>query len=170
MGIRDLRPFFRSFSRLYRSTSTNQEAHRHHHHQHGYRQMSSSTSAILYAATVAVPKFPSARPDTETTTKKAHHKSSGGFENPWPSYKHVPLSELGSQFLKRRWSGENKVPDVSNTGISVQKPDFLLTRETPKLRATWLGHASFLVEFPGGLRVLFDPVFEKRCSPFSFMG
>jgi N-acyl-phosphatidylethanolamine-hydrolysing phospholipase D len=38
------------------------------------------------------------------------------------------------------------------------------------LRATWLGHACFYVEFPGGLRVLFDPVFDHRCSPFSFMG
>jgi N-acyl-phosphatidylethanolamine-hydrolysing phospholipase D len=26
------------------------------------------------------------------------------------------------------------------------------------------------VEFPGGLRVLFDPVFTHRCSPFSWLG
>lgn len=38
------------------------------------------------------------------------------------------------------------------------------------LRATWLGHACYYVEYPSGLRVLFDPVFEDRCSPFSFMG
>lgn len=50
------------------------------------------------------------------------------------------------------------------------EPHFLPTRETPELRATWLGHACFYVEFPGGLRVLFDPVFEHRCSPFSFLG
>lgn len=39
-----------------------------------------------------------------------------------------------------------------------------------KLRATWLGHACYYVEYPSGLRVLFDPVFEDRCSPFTFMG
>lgn len=38
------------------------------------------------------------------------------------------------------------------------------------LRATWLGHACYFVEFPGGLRVLFDPVFSQRCSPFSWLG
>lgn len=34
------------------------------------------------------------------------------------------------------------------------------------IRATWLGHACYLVEFPSGLRVLFDPVFETSCSPW----
>jgi N-acyl-phosphatidylethanolamine-hydrolysing phospholipase D len=38
------------------------------------------------------------------------------------------------------------------------------------LRATWLGHACYYVEFPSGFRVLFDPVFEDRCSPLSFFG
>lgn len=58
------------------------------------------------------------------------------------------------------------------------------------LKATWLGHACFLVEFPApaagdphaeggggkggerrrGFRVLFDPVWSHRCSPLSFAG
>ncbi|ARQ72096.1 MBL fold metallo-hydrolase [Streptomyces marincola] len=37
------------------------------------------------------------------------------------------------------------------------------------LRVTWLGHASALVEIDGA-RVLFDPVWGERCSPFSFAG
>lgn len=28
----------------------------------------------------------------------------------------------------------------------------------------WVGHASYLVEFPSGFRALFDPIFEKRYS------
>ncbi|KAK7746978.1 hypothetical protein SLS53_002166 [Cytospora paraplurivora] len=35
------------------------------------------------------------------------------------------------------------------------------------LRATWLGHASYLVEFPSGFRALFDPVFEEQ---YQFLG
>jgi L-ascorbate metabolism protein UlaG (beta-lactamase superfamily) len=62
------------------------------------------------------------------------------------------------------------VPDTTPPTVPVQKPEFLRTRETSQLRATWLGHACFYVEFPGGLRVLFDPVFEHRCSPFSWLG
>ena len=54
--------------------------------------------------------------------------------------------------------------------VLVQKPEFLPTRETPKLRATWLGHACYYVKFPNGLRVLFDPIFEDRCSPFLSLG
>jgi L-ascorbate metabolism protein UlaG (beta-lactamase superfamily) len=37
------------------------------------------------------------------------------------------------------------------------------------LRLTWLGHATVLAEIDGH-RVLFDPVFGKRCSPFTFAG
>lgn len=55
--------------------------------------------------------------------------------------------------------------------MPVQKPQWLADRAaSDKLRATWLGHACYYVEFPSGLRVLFDPVFEDRCSPFTFAG
>ena len=37
------------------------------------------------------------------------------------------------------------------------------------LRVTWFGHSSFLLEIDG-LRVLVDPVWEPRASPFSFLG
>lgn len=74
-------------------------------------------------------------------------------------------------FLCRRHaSGEGKYPNTKPPTVTVHKPDFLPSRENEKLRATWLGHACFYVEFPSGLRVLFDPVFEDRCSPFSWLG
>jgi L-ascorbate metabolism protein UlaG (beta-lactamase superfamily) len=37
------------------------------------------------------------------------------------------------------------------------------------LRVTWFGHSASLVEIDG-MRVLVDPVWEQRVSPFSFMG
>jgi L-ascorbate metabolism protein UlaG (beta-lactamase superfamily) len=37
------------------------------------------------------------------------------------------------------------------------------------LRLTWLGHSSVLAEIDGH-RVLFDPVWGERCSPFPFAG
>lgn len=70
----------------------------------------------------------------------------------------------------RRFTGKANVPDTKPPTVPVQKPEFLPSRETSKLRATWLGHACYYVEFPSGLRVLFDPVFEDRCSPFSWLG
>ncbi|WP_062213316.1 MBL fold metallo-hydrolase [Streptomyces sp. NBRC 109706] len=51
------------------------------------------------------------------------------------------------------------------------RPEWLDSTAPPAsgLRLTWLGHASVLAEIDGH-RVLFDPVFGERCSPFSFAG
>src|ERR1700712_2352445 len=74
-------------------------------------------------------------------------------------------------FLRGRITGEHSAPDTTPPTVPVVEPTFLPSRDASKsLRATWLGHACYYVEFPTGLRVLFDPVFEDRCSPFSFMG
>ena len=40
---------------------------------------------------------------------------------------------------------------------------------SPGLRAAWLGHASVLIEIEG-IRILTDPVFSERASPFSWVG
>ncbi|QSY50354.1 MBL fold metallo-hydrolase [Streptomyces griseocarneus] len=37
------------------------------------------------------------------------------------------------------------------------------------LRLTWMGHSSVLAEIDGA-RVLFDPVWSERCSPFAHLG
>lgn len=37
------------------------------------------------------------------------------------------------------------------------------------LRVTWMGHSSVLIEIDGR-RILTDPVWNKRCSPISFIG
>src|ERR1700733_11761933 len=75
-------------------------------------------------------------------------------------------------FVYRPWiTGRIKRPKTNPPTVPVVKPSFLANRRaSDRLRATWLGHACYYVEFPSGLRVLFDPVFEDRCSPFSFMG
>ncbi|KAG9048553.1 hypothetical protein FS837_012622 [Tulasnella sp. UAMH 9824] len=71
--------------------------------------------------------------------------------------------------------------------LGLRKPDFgypVATAESPtpldtnksSMKATWLGHACFLLELPSpdgaarGARILFDPVFSTRCSRFPFMG
>lgn len=71
---------------------------------------------------------------------------------------------------RRRISGNSNSPNTTPPTVPVQKPSFIQSRDTQRLRATWLGHACYFVEFPGGLRVLFDPVFSERCSPFSWLG
>ncbi|PNS15739.1 N-acyl-phosphatidylethanolamine-hydrolyzing phospholipase D [Sphaceloma murrayae] len=112
------------------------------------------TSPIFNAI---VSSSPSSSPSVPANAKDlAHHEKSGkGFINPWES---------------RKLKGEGKSPDTTPPTVPVRKPTFLTTRKNPHLRTTWLGHACYYVEFPSGLRVLFDPVFTDRCSPLSWLG
>ncbi|KIV80337.1 hypothetical protein PV11_07843 [Exophiala sideris] len=133
--------------------------------------MSSSASALVYAATVAVPSIASTRPDDEITKTKKWHVKSGGFDNPWPSWHFPAFWTIMSGMLGRRFSGTANKPDTTPPTVAVHPPTFLPSRTaSTALRATWLGHACYYVEFPSGLRVLFDPVFTDRCSPFSWLG
>ena len=130
-----------------------------------------STSSILYGATISAPSVLRERPDDDVTKSKAHHVASGGFDNPWPSWRNFTPLSIMSAMIKRRWSGKSNSPDTTPPTVPIQTPSFLPNRTSSnKLRATWLGHACYYVEFPSGLRVLFDPVFTDRCSPFSWLG
>ncbi|KAL3453341.1 beta-lactamase superfamily domain-containing protein [Aspergillus insuetus] len=128
-------------------------------------RMASSTATVVYALTVSSSPIASAGP--EDASKKAHHVKNG-FDNPWDSW----IAPFSKQYkiLWRFASGKANRPDTKPPTVPVHKPEFLPSRESPSLRATWLGHACYYVEFPGGLRVLFDPVFEDRCSPLSWLG
>lgn len=79
---------------------------------------------------------------------------------------------MSANCARYRFSGPGKqgwsTPDRPT--VPIRQPSFLSNRTTGALRATWLGHACYYVEFPSGLRVLFDPVFTDRCSPFTWLG
>ncbi|KAI4170509.1 MAG: hypothetical protein LQ343_004886 [Gyalolechia ehrenbergii] len=130
---------------------------------------SSGTAAALYAATVSPASVTGAVPE-DAKGRQHHLKDGKGFTNPWDSWKEMGGFAIGWAMAKRRITGSGKSPDTTPPTVPVRKPAFLSSRETPTLRATWLGHACYLVEFPSGLRVLFDPVFEPRCSPFTWLG
>ena len=53
--------------------------------------------------------------------------------------------------------------------VVIPSPAELAAPASAGLRATWLGHATALVEIEGR-RVLFDPVWSDRCSPSSLVG
>lgn len=62
--------------------------------------------------------------------------------------------------------GKRRPPGI----IPVESPRAAWTRPPETgLRATWLGHSTVLLEIDG-YRVLTDPVFAERVSPFSFAG
>lgn len=113
---------------------------------------------------------------------KDHHVGNppASFRNPWPSA--GEKAGLGALLSARFGSERNFVPvpqgpngTRSEELVKVVKPDFGAEKKD-KLRATWLGHASVLVEFPAatgaerGIRILFDPVFSERTSPSTWFG
>jgi L-ascorbate metabolism protein UlaG (beta-lactamase superfamily) len=94
----------------------------------------------------------------------------GSFRNPDGTVRSTPagtpLQYAKLYFEKegrRRRSPEGTVPVYPTTLADLAKPS------VSGLRLTWMGHSSVLAEIDGA-RVLFDPVWGERCSPFTFAG
>ncbi|CAG9988460.1 unnamed protein product [Clonostachys byssicola] len=123
--------------------------------------------------TTSVSKIPGRSSIPEDAVSNPHHIVKGkngvvtGFRNPYPSYKDPDVLK---HVIWARLTGNLKFPDTTPPTVPVVKPNWLPNREAGqaenKIRATWLGHACYYVEFPSGVRVLFDPVFEPCCSPW----
>ncbi|KAJ8514365.1 hypothetical protein ONZ45_g8090 [Pleurotus djamor] len=104
------------------------------------------------------------------------------FKNPYPSFRHRGFGEMFS-LVRDVGNRINNMVIPSNLDeiIPIHKPTWIVD-DTPapsqeNIKATWLGHASFLVEMPTrspeasrGIRVLFDPIFSERCSPVQWIG
>ncbi|KAK1759011.1 NAPE-hydrolyzing phospholipase [Echria macrotheca] len=135
---------------------------------------------------MATPKLPTVTkitglPVPSDASSKSHHLLSKtgklvGFRNTHDSFnnKYDGSTILPAAFklLTDRVRGKlGPMPPIpSPCPIPVRKPTFITTRIGPSaLRATWLGHACYFLEFPSGLRVLFDPVFEEICAPTSLL-
>lgn len=105
-----------------------------------------------------------------------HHVGTppNSFVNPWPSFhKHSLREFLGKAFTGRDFQ---PVPSSREKLVKVRSPDWGAGKDRDGLKVTWIGHASFLMETPTmsrahrGVRILFDPVFSERTSPFTFAG
>lgn len=100
--------------------------------------------------------------------RRSPHFANGVFQNP------PGIPRPGGAFLKFakasleqedrvRRAPAGTVPVHATTLADLAKPP------VSGLRLTWMGHSSVLTEIDGQ-RVLFDPVWGERCSPFAFAG
>lgn len=99
--------------------------------------------------------------------QRSSHYRDGKFTNLQPTHKLVPgkFTEMVThQFLGK----EERVPQTPVPVVTRHATDYAL-RPTSGVRATWLGHASVLLEM-AGRRIVTDPAFSQRCSPFDFVG
>ncbi len=101
--------------------------------------------------------------------RRSPHFTDGAFRNPVPTrrlvYERSPLEITRAQLTgdKTRRAPAAAVPVHRLLPVDLAEPP------RSGLRLTWLGHATVLAEI-GGRRVLLDPVWGERCSPFSWTG
>ena len=93
-----------------------------------------------------------------------HHDADGGFRNIWGNDRSQPFFKTLGWFLNHATSRREQVPPrtriVDVDSLRVPPSD---------LRITWLGHATTYVQ-TANMRILIDPMFSERASPFSFAG
>lgn len=74
-------------------------------------------------------------------------------------------------FAKWRWEKLFKdIPSASDYDFPIDtKNHRIIYDDNNKTRVSWIGHATFLVQF-SGLNILTDPQFSERASPVSWVG
>lgn len=110
---------------------------------------------------------------------RAHHTPQG-FRNTTDALVAKPFSS----FLRWRWDAvRDGLPRPPQLATPVTLPQLRLLKantepvrrvgsqagQPPVPSATWIGHATVLVQ-SGGLNILTDPIFSERASPVSFLG
>ncbi|KAI0259842.1 N-acyl-phosphatidylethanolamine-hydrolyzing phospholipase D [Gloeopeniophorella convolvens] len=119
-------------------------------------------------------RFPSGYVDG---VRPSHHLNDNKtrFINPWPSFRFQSTSQWLS-FIGSTGRTPPIPKDIKSL-IPSQTPTWAAGLENEKsAKATWLGHACYLLELPTppgatrGVRIIFDPVLSNRCSPFQWMG
>ncbi|WP_406119859.1 MBL fold metallo-hydrolase [Streptomyces sp. NBC_00989] len=132
----------------------------------GFRTLSSGLRALQPAAFGADPSG-----ERLARIRRSPHFKDGVFQNPGGNTNVRPsggtMREMGKSYLDKeqraRRAPGGTLPVHATTLADLARP------AATGLRLTWMGHSSVLAEIDGH-RVLFDPVWGERCSPFPFAG
>ncbi|CAB39709.1 MBL fold metallo-hydrolase [Streptomyces sp. SID7813] len=102
--------------------------------------------------------------------RRSPHFRDGVFQNPGGTARTRP-SGSAAEFAKIYFNKEARLRRSPQGPVPVHATTLADLARPPAtgLRLTWMGHSSVLAEIDGQ-RVLFDPVWGERCSPFPFAG
>ncbi|MER6562496.1 MBL fold metallo-hydrolase [Streptomyces sp. NPDC001027] len=131
----------------------------------GFRSLSSGLRGLQPEAFGADPSG-----ERLARIRRSPHYKDGVFQNPGGPARIRPsgsMLDFAKDFFDKeqrpRRAPAGTVPVHATTLADLAKPP------VTGLRVTWMGHSSVLAEIDGQ-RVLFDPVWGERCSPFAFAG
>ena len=94
---------------------------------------------------------------------RRHHRA-GGFHNLDEHQRPISLWKGITWSVQRIFHGKTHRPPT------VHPPDTVQLRRRPeRLRITWIGHSTALIQTPG-FNLLTDPIFSDRASPVTFAG
>jgi L-ascorbate metabolism protein UlaG (beta-lactamase superfamily) len=131
----------------------------------GFRPLSSGLRALQPAAFGADPSG-----ERMARIRRSPHFKDGVFQNPGGSARIRPdgsAIDFAKGYFdsdaRQQRAPQGRIPVHATTLADLSKPP------ATGLRLTWMGHSSVLAEIDGR-RVLFDPVWGERCSPFPFAG
>jgi len=101
--------------------------------------------------------------------RRSPNFADGVFQNPVGARTSPSGSAL--EFAKVFFRKEERARRAPADAVPVHATTYADLAAPPRtgLRLTWMGHSSVLAEIDGR-RVLFDPVWGERCSPFAFAG
>ncbi|MHA5055116.1 MBL fold metallo-hydrolase [Streptomyces sp. SD15] len=130
----------------------------------GFRTLSSGLRALQPAAFGADPGG-----ERMERIRRSPHFADGVFQNPVSARTRPDGSML--HFAKVYFRKEERAHRAPTGTVPVHATTLADLSKPPVsgLRLTWMGHSSVLAEIDGH-RVLFDPVWGERCSPFDFVG
>ncbi|HEX2781490.1 MAG TPA: MBL fold metallo-hydrolase [Gemmatimonadaceae bacterium] len=105
----------------------------------------------------------------DAATRASHHAPGGGFRNPWPGAQPKGFAAVlrwsAARAVRRLRGGRRAVAE-----LPIVPSDVALPRGSDgRLRATWIGHSTVLLQL-GGMNVLIDPMWGERASPFTWAG
>lgn len=120
-----------------------------------------SIAAALIAGWKAFGHRPSG--DALARVRHSSHWQDGHFVNPEPLVNDLWKTLVGMTHVSENVSPASPPPTVALSSTSFASPP------SSGLRVTWFGHSSTLVELDGK-RVLTDPIWSERASPFEALG
>ncbi|XP_056311576.1 N-acyl-phosphatidylethanolamine-hydrolyzing phospholipase D isoform X2 [Danio aesculapii] len=125
----------------------------------------------LVSASSSIPLDYRQEADVTCSRRDSH----GRFVNPWSTWHFPSYTTVARLFLTEK--NNSNVPSAKEAldrELPIVQPYFIQNPDQcgqtgTSVRATWLGHATVLVEMEG-LLILTDPIFSQRASPVAFMG